>query len=75
MTARPARLALAGAALALLASACTHAERSDRIAFSAGNAVRANLEGQTTNPSKRSMYVTSGLGRNGSVIPSEAPAP
>jgi hypothetical protein len=36
--------------------------------------VRANLEGQTINPSKRSMYSTTGLGKNGNLIPA-APAP
>ena len=44
-------------------------ERSDKIAYSAGDAVRHNLEQETTNPSKRSAYATTGLGRNGVVVP------
>ncbi|MDR3471046.1 MAG: hypothetical protein P4M09_05085 [Devosia sp.] len=44
-------------------------QHTDRVAYSAGNAVKANLESETTNPSKRSMYATYGLGENGSVIP------
>ena len=63
------RLVLA-AALALPLGGCgyDYLQHTDRVGFSAGNAVRANLEGETINPSKRSMYVTSGLGRNGSAF-------
>ena len=69
-----ARPALAGAALAvaLLVSGCTydHLQHSDRVSYRAGNAVRANMAIQTTNPSKCSQYVTTGLGANGPVTPS-----
>lgn len=41
---------------------------SGRIAYSSGDAVRANLESETANPSSRSTYDTSGLGRNGPVV-------
>lgn len=62
------------AALTLPLGGCTYdyLQRTDRVAYSAGNAVKANIEGQTTDPSKGSMYDTSGLGKNGSVIPPPA---
>jgi hypothetical protein len=63
------RAALA-ATLAGLLSGCSYdyLQHTDRVAYSTGNAVRANLERETINPSRRSMYSTKGLGRNGSVI-------
>jgi hypothetical protein len=59
------------AALTLLLGGCVYdyAQRTDRVAYSAGDAVKANLEQQTINPSRDSMYNTQGLGRNGSVVP------
>ena len=45
-----------------------YAQRSDRVAYSAGDAVKANLEMQTENPLKRSQRNTKGLGKNGVVI-------
>jgi len=59
--------AAVAAGLALLASGCgyDYLQRSDRIAYVAGDAVKANLEGETIDPSKGSMYVTSGLGKDG----------
>lgn len=59
------------ATLALLTSGCVHdyMQRSDRISYSAGDAVKANLERETIDPSKDSMNNLSGLGRNGYVIP------
>ena len=59
------------ATLAMLLSGCAYdyLQRTDRVAYSAGDAVKANLEGETSNPSKGSMYATSGLGKNGVVIP------
>ncbi|OAM75294.1 hypothetical protein [Devosia elaeis] len=58
-------------AIALLATGCTydHMQRTDRVSFRAGNAVRANMAIQTVNPSKGSQYVTTGLGASGSVMP------
>ena len=53
-------------------------QHTDRVGYNAGDAVAANLEQETINPAKRSMYVTSGLGRNGVVVPpadAVAPAP
>ena len=65
----PAAIALP---LALLLSGCgyDYMDHSDRVAYSAGDAVKANLEAETINPTKRSMYSTKGLGRNGFVDPS-----
>lgn len=56
--------------LALLLGGCVydHLQHTDRVSYSAGDAVKANLEAQTVNPSKGSMYDTSGLGRNGTVV-------
>lgn len=61
---------------ALLLAGCTYdyLQRSDRVAYSSGDAVKANLESQTTSPSKKSMYSTDGLGKDGTVI-SNGPAP
>jgi hypothetical protein len=61
------------AALILTLSGCAHdyTQRTDRVAFHAGNAVRANIEAQTINPSKKSMKSTAGLGKNGTVVTTE----
>ena len=63
--------------LALSTSACTYdyLQHTDRVGYSAGNAVKANLEDETTNPSKRSMYTKSGLGRNGAMPEPGVPGP
>lgn len=70
---------LAAAALSLTLGGCAYdyLQRTDRVAYSAGDAVKANIEGQTVNPSKRSRYVTTGLGKNGVVTsnPPESPPP
>lgn len=65
----PIRLA-AGLALALVLTGCSYdyLQRTDRVAYSTGDAVRANLERETTNPSRRSQALTTGLGRNGAVV-------
>jgi hypothetical protein len=74
------RVSLIGTAAAVLAASLTagcanydYLQRTDRISYRAGNAVHANLERETLNPSSDSMYDTSGLGKNGSVLPA-APA-
>lgn len=54
-------------ALTLAGCAYDYLQRSDRVAYSAGDAVKANLERETTSPSKKSMYSTGGLGKNGVV--------
>jgi hypothetical protein len=59
------------AVLSLSLSGCAYdyMQRTDRVAFHAGNAVHANLEAQTLNPSRKSMKSTAGLGKNGVVVP------
>lgn len=64
---RPVALAVAVSAL-LGGCSYDYLQHTDRVTYSAGDAVTANLERETTNPEKSSMYVTSGLGRNGPVI-------
>jgi hypothetical protein len=51
--------------VALVLSGCTYdyLNRSDKIALSAGDAVNANLEAQTTDPAGDTN--TSGLGKDG----------
>jgi len=65
-----------GVAAALPLSACgyDYLQQTDRVGYSAGNAVRANIESETINPSRRSLYSTAGLGKNGKVIPADATA-
>ncbi|HZY48173.1 MAG TPA: hypothetical protein VFE64_00195 [Devosia sp.] len=78
MTAIVARfLVAAGAAVLLSGCAYDYLQHTDRVGYSAGDAVKANLAQETTNPSKRSMYLKGGLGKNGIVTPQgdAAPAP
>ena len=74
---RKANLIVALAVVAALLAGCTYdyLQRTDRVAYSAGNAVKANLEAQTIDPSKKSMYKTKGLGKDGLVIPAPVAAP
>ncbi len=44
-----------------------HAQHTDRVSYRGGNAVAQNLEAETINPSKPSMYSKAGLGKNGVV--------
>ena len=62
--------------LALLLGGCNfdYLQHTDRISYQAGDAVDANLERQTIDPSHGSMYDTSGLGKNGSVVPPDPAA-
>ena len=62
----PTALALA-ATLLLGGCAYDYAQRTDRVGYAAGNAVKANIAMQTINPSKPSMNTTTGLGKNGVV--------
>lgn len=68
--------ALAAAGLAALLDGCSYdyLQHTDRIGYRAGDAVKANLAQETTNPSKRSMYSTKGIGRNGYVSTTGVPA-
>lgn len=59
---------------ALAGCAYDYRQRTDRVGYAAGDAVKANLARETTNPAKKSMYSTKGLGKNGAVIGFAAPA-
>lgn len=61
---------LLAAGLALFTGGCSYdyLQHTDRVAYRAGDAVKANLESETINPRKRSKYVTWGLGANGYVL-------
>lgn len=66
-----ARGAALAAVLGALLGGCTYdyLQHTDRVAYSAGDAVKANLESETISPSKESMYDSSGLGQDGAVAP------
>ena len=55
-------LLMAVATAPLAGCAYDYAQHTDRVSFRAGNAVAANLEAETINPSKRSMLSAAGLG-------------
>ena len=59
---------------ALAGCAYDYRQRTDRVGYAAGDAVKANLARETANPTKASMYSTKGLGKNGSVIVPPVPA-
>lgn len=67
------RLALllsAGTAVLVLGGcAYDYMQRTDRVGYSAGDAVKANIAAQTIDPAKGSAYSTKGLGKNGYVPP------
>ena len=54
-----------------LLGGCTYdyLQHADRVGYSNGNAVKANMQQQTINPTKGSQYVTTGLGKDGVVEP------
>ena len=63
-------------ALSLGGCAYDYLQHTDRVTFRGGNAVKANLEAQTTNPSDAARYNTKGLGKDGVVVPPDVtPAP
>lgn len=71
---------VAASLLPLAGCSSDYLNHRDRITLAGGNAVRANLERETINPSKASMYRTTRLGSNGNQIPAKqaeatAPAP
>lgn len=77
MTAGPLALKLLAvgiAGLALAGCSYDYLHHGDTVSYHAGDAVRANLEAETTNPSRASIYSTAGLGRNGNVIPPSSAA-
>lgn len=69
----PMLLATALIVLPLGGCAYDYMQRSDKIAYSSGNAVKANLERETANPSRKSAGSTKGLGQNGTIVTSPAP--
>ena len=68
---RPTLIVLAAVlTLPLAGCAYDYMQRTDRVSYSAGNAVRANIERETINPSSKNKTSTKGLGKNGAVVPS-----
>jgi hypothetical protein len=63
--------AVLGLAAMLGGCAYDYVQRTDRVAYSAGDAVRANLERETMNPSHKGQYNTKGLGKNGYIATAE----
>jgi DNA-binding transcriptional regulator LsrR (DeoR family) len=61
---------VAGIASALCLGGCTYdyLQRTDRVGYSAGEAVRANIERETTDPHRRSVRSVQGLGKDGQVV-------
>lgn len=64
---RNAALALVLAATFTGCNTYDYTQRTDRVAFSAGDAVKANMAIQAIDPSKKSMNDTGDLGKNGSM--------
>lgn len=62
-------LGATAAALTLSGCAYDYLQRTDKVGYSAGDAVKANLEAQTFDPARDSAYSTRGLGKNGYVAP------
>jgi hypothetical protein len=73
MTLTLGRVIWIGLTLALLAG-CSYdyLQHTDRVSYAAGDAVKHNLEAETTKPDKRSAYDKSGLGRNGKISTASA---
>ncbi len=59
--------------LATTLSGCTYdyLQHTDRVSYAAGEAGKANLERETTDPARKSKGKTSGLGKNGPVVPTD----
>lgn len=66
---RVVKIAALAASLAVALGGCTYdyLQHTDRVAYSAGDAVKANLEGATIDPARNFKNKTVGLGKNGSV--------
>lgn len=56
------------ATLSLTGCAYDYLQHSDRISYSAGDAVKANLARETTDPANPNSTSTKGLGKNGTVV-------
>ena len=61
-------IVIAGALAGLGGCTYDYLQRTDRVSYRAGDAVKANLARETDDPSKKSMYETGGLGKNGTVV-------
>lgn len=59
-------------ALALGGCSYDYLQRTDKVGYSAGDAVKANLERETADPANGSAYSTKGLGKDGKVVPEDA---
>lgn len=64
------------ASLAVVLSGCSYdyLSHDERVSYRAGNAVKANLERETIDPSAKTYKKTSGLGSNGNVMPADPAA-
>ena len=60
----------------MLLSGCSYdqLQHTDRVGYNAGDAVKANLESETTNPANSGAYNTGGLGKNGVLVSGSPPA-
>jgi hypothetical protein len=69
MSVRKSIAVVAAAALALLLGGCAYDywQHTDKIAYNSGDAVRANIEGQTIDPDVTTN--TKGLGKTGTATP------
>lgn len=67
------RFTVLAAALAATLSGCgyDYLQHTDRVGYATGDAVKANLESETVDPSNGAMYRTDGLGKTGPVIPKD----
>lgn len=72
MSGRRQRLVIA-AGLVLVLTGCSYdyLQRTDKVGYSAGDAVKANLERETIDPANGSSYSTKGLGKDGPVVPAD----
>lgn len=57
--------------LTLTGCAYDYTQHTDQVGYSAGDAVKSNTALHTIDPSKPSMNNTTGLGQNGTIIPTE----
>lgn len=62
------------ATLSLTGCAYDYLQHSDRISYSAGDAVKANLARETTDPANPDSTSTKGLGKNGATVPADPTA-
>jgi hypothetical protein len=67
VTSRNTALALVLAATLAGCNTYDYTQRTDRVGFSAGDAVKSNMAIQTIDPSKKSMNRTDGLGKDGNM--------